>query len=465
MHFTKQLRGLLACGLILSLAGCGGGSLTNVSNPVRPPAQGSVFVIGTDAPLGSVLAFRITFTGLSASDGVNSVSLLTQPQEVEFARLNGLRTLLALNSVNAGTYTSITATLASPVISFLDTSTTPPSVGTLAGTLTQSSVTVQLRQPLVVTDSGLVGLFMDFRIRDSVQVDAGGQMTGTVNPMLVMRAIPPDAPEAMIDELRGGVVSVDAAAGTFVMQGPHGRNLTVSTDAQTKWEPGESLATLTTTSIVEVSGHLQRQTLTLRAEEVEVLSRERFLLGGLITDVRPPTGTATEIDMLVRTELPDLAGVQPGRISTVGFNGNEHFMIHHLQLPLGSRLFNAERLIAGQRVAVGGALDNSANPPALDARRVILHRQGLEGGWIPGSTQILTGNVGGFEFHAAGLQGSVLGRAVRVHTSQRTRFINLAGLADLTGTSPIRLRVVGLVLKELSGPDAVVIASAVEKMN
>jgi len=460
------LKGAFSCGLIALLAACGGGSLTNVTNPAPPAApQGSVFVVGTDAPLGSVLAFRITFTGLNASDGTNSVSLITQPQEVEFARLNGLRTLLDLRSVPAGTYTSITAMLATPVISFLDTTTTPPSVQTLNGTLTQSSVTVQLPQPLVVTDSGLVGLFLDFRIRNSLQVDANGQMTGAVNPTLALRAISPDAPEAMIDELRGGVVSVDVAAGTFVMQGPHGRNLTVVTDSQTQWEPGESLSTLTTTSVVEVSGHLQRQTLSLRAAEVEVLSRDRFLLGGLITDVRPPTGPATEFDLLVRTELPDLASAQPGQISAIPLNGNERFGIHHMLLPIGSRLFNAENLVAGQRVAVGGALDNSTNPPSLDARRVILHRQGLEGGWIPGSTRIISGNVGGFDFHAAGLQGNVLGRAVRVHTSERTRFINLAGLADLTGANPIRLRVVGLVLKEPAGPDAVVVAHTVEKMN
>ena len=74
----KNVQRVFAILAALALAGCGGGS------SVAPPpggsgnvaSQGTVAVIGTDAPLGSVLAFKITFTGLTASDGPNTVSLL-----------------------------------------------------------------------------------------------------------------------------------------------------------------------------------------------------------------------------------------------------------------------------------------------------------------------------------------------------------------------------------------------------
>lgn len=463
MQNAKYLRVFLALLLAAAMASCGGALETPFTKNVLQ--QGSVFVVGTDAPLASVLAFRITFTGLTASDGTNSVPLLTQPQEIEFARLNGLRNLLALNSVPTGTYTSITANLSAPVISFLDTSTAPPSVQTLNGQLTQSSVTVRLRQPLVVTDGGLAGLHLDFRLHPSLEVDAAGELTGRVDPHLAIRAIPPDAPEAIIDELRGGVVSVNLAANSFVMQGPHGRNITVVTDSQTLFEPGEGLDTLTTDTIVEVSGSLQPVSLNLRATQVEVLSRDRFFLGGLITDVRPSPGVADQMDLLVRGELPDLANVQIGHITTLGFDGNEHFMIHHLRLPLQNLLFNRGSLVAGQRVAVGGGLTSGANPPTLDVRRVVLHRQGFEGGWVSGSTNVQNGNVGTFRFRAAGVAGILFGRPVRVFTSDRTRFVNLAGLGDLAGNAPIRLRVVGLVLLDHNTGEQVVIASAVEKLS
>ncbi|HEX9759741.1 MAG TPA: DUF5666 domain-containing protein [Candidatus Acidoferrales bacterium] len=455
----NRYRSTLALLAVVVLAGCGGGS--QVETPlVQGAGAGNVFVIGTDAPLASVVAFRVTFTGLTISDGVNTVSLLSQPQEIEFARLNGLRNLLNLQSAPVGAYSSVTATLATPVIHFLDTSVAPPAVSTLDGTLTQSGVTVTLNQPLVVTDGGLVGLLVDFRLAESLLRDAGGQITGQVNPVLVVRAIPPDAPEAMIDELRGGVVSVDAAAGTFVIQGPMGRSFTVETNAQTVFEDGESLATLTSNSIVQVTGSLQRQTLRLRATEVVVVSNTRFLAGGLITDVRPSNGPADAVDVLVRSEIPDLAAVQVGGISTFAIDGNERFLIHTLRFPVGSLLFNRGSMIAGQRVSIGGSLDGSN----VDVRRVVLHRQGLDGLWIPGSTNIASGNSGVFGFNAAGVLGVLFERPVRVLTSERTRWIGLSGLSALAGADPMRLRVVGLVLKDQANGEQVVIAMAVERL-
>ena len=460
MNSSRFVFNLLALILATALAGCGSNS-PEVINPGPANPQGTVMVIGTDAPLGSVLAFQVNFTGLTASNGTTTANLFSGSQTVEFTRLNGLRTLLDIHTVPAGTYTSVTATLASPVISFLDTTAVPPAVNTLNGTLTQSSVTILLNPPLVVSDGDLVGLLVDFRLHDSLEVDANGQLTGRVIPNLSIGAIPPDAPDAEIDELRGGVTSMNLAANSFVMQGPHGRSITVVTDNQTEFEPGEGLDQLDTNSIVQVSGSLQRATLTLRATEVILLSKERFLLGGLITDVRPPDGRADHVDLLVRTELPDLSNAQPGQITTLDFDGNERFFIRHLRLPLSIFLFNRDNMIPGQRISAGGLLDTSINPPRLDVRRLWLHQQGLEGAWVPGSTD--RGN-GTFLLNIGGLAGQLLDNSVKVLVSPLTRFRGLNGLADLSGTSPIRLRVVGLVVKDRVAGKAVILARVVEKL-
>lgn len=451
---SSRILGVLLIFLVgVVLNSCGGGQTT--APPPGQPSTGTVAVLGTDAPMPNVLAFRVTLTGLTVSDGTNTVPLIPGPQEVEFSRLNGLRTLLSLQSVPVGTYTSFTATLASPVISILDTSVTPPVVQVINGTLTQATVNVTFPQPLVVTANGLVNVVVDLRLADSLMVDASGNLTGQVRPRIFIRAVPPDAPEAEIDELRGGVVSVNVAGNSFVIQGPYGRELTVVVDAQTHWSEGDSLATLDTNSIVGVSGSIQRGTLTLRATEVVVLSRDRFFVGGLITYVQPTPGPADSVDVLVRGEIPDLSGVQVGQISTFGFDGNERFLIHDLQLPFAPFLFNRASLVAGQRVAIGGALSGNS----LDVRRVILHQQGLDGHWVPGTT------VGGsFRMRVAGVTGALFGEPVRVFTSDRTRFVGLSGAGDLNGDNPIPLRVVGLVLQDDVTGKPIVIARIVEKL-
>lgn len=437
----------------LALNNCGGGN--TVEQPLGQTATGTVAVMGTDAPLPNILAFRVTLTGLTLSDGTNTVSVITGPQEIEFSRLNGLRNLLDLRSIPVGTYTSLTASFSSPVISVLDTSVSPPVVSTINLSLALATINVPLAQPLVITDNGLAALLVDLRLGDSIMVDVGGQITGQFRPRLTIRAIPPDAPEAEVDELRGSVVSVDLAGGTFVMQGPMGRQITVVVDTQTQFTDNESLSTLGANTLVEVSGFLQRGTNRLRATEVEVLTRDRFAAGGLITFVNPASGPADSIDVLIRSELPDLSNVQVGGISTLAFDGNERFLIHDLRLPFSPFLFDRASLVAGQRVVVAGAINTDGS---LDTRRVILHQQGLEGGWVPGSNGGPT-----FLLRVAGVTGALFGQPVRVVTSDRTRFVGLSGVGDLTGPNPIPLRVVGLVLKHDTTGNPVVVVRIVER--
>jgi hypothetical protein len=98
-------------------------------------------------------------------------------------------------------------------------------------------------------------------------------------------------------------------------------------------------------------------------------------------------------------------------------------------------------------------------------RRVTLHRQGVAGDWVVGSTNIVNGNNGSFRLNARGLTGLLFGTSARVATSDRTRFINLpGGLADLSGASTMPIRVVGLVLQDPVSGQPIIIAWAVEKL-
>ncbi|HYL10297.1 MAG TPA: DUF4382 domain-containing protein, partial [Candidatus Acidoferrales bacterium] len=347
----------LALALFAALTGCSGNN-----NMMQPPPKGAtIFVTGTDAPLASVVSFQVDITGISVSDGMHPpVSVTTGTQTVDFARLNGLRTLLDLNTIPAGTYTTVNVTLANPMIGFLNVpgGGARPTISTIKppqASLSTSSVTILLNRPLIVNTGDLIGLAFEFDLRQSIQLDAAGQVTGLVIPNLDLHAITPDAPEADIDELRGGVVSVNVPNGTFVMQTANGRQITVQVNGNTELEDGEGLGQLTMNSIVEISGQLQRNTLTLMADEVEILSQDKFVMGGLVTFVDPATGPANDFDLFVRHVLPAVSGIQPGEtIATLNLDGTQMFFIYRLRTPLASFVFNRSLMVPGQGVTAGG---------------------------------------------------------------------------------------------------------------
>ena len=438
------------------------------SGQVNPPPGGrnfgQVYVLTTDAPLSCVLSFKVTVTGLTLTPqgGGAPVSVLNSPTEIEFARLEGIQNLLDLTSVPEGNYDAATITFSSPVIKYLDTSTSPATVKTLDGTLTTSVIPVPLNPVLVVPPSGIVGLRVDFRVADSLVVDASGQLTGQVNPVLSIRAVRPRDEDGHVDEVRGGITSIDVNAGTFVIQTPRGRSITIKTDTSTVFDDDGNLdiTKLAVGMIVEVEGTFNDDG-SIHAEFVKVLAEDRFLAGGLITSLVPSSGPADQINLLVRFELPDIPGISVGDVGTFDVNANTAFHIFRKRLVFSQFFFNRSSMLPGQRVAIGGQL--SQQP--LTGRRVTLLPQALTGNWVVGSTHIIgPPNFGNFQLQCNSLAGCVINGPVTVWTDNFTRFRGLTGLQALSGTAPIRLRVFGLLLRNPQDGSYIMIARWVAKL-
>lgn len=466
----KKWFALLFLSLFVVFAvGCGGGSATTTTSS---PQSGTVFVTGTDAPLPSVVSFQVDITGLTVSDGMNPpVSVLNGAQTVDFARLNGLHTLLDLNTIPAGTYSTVNVTLANPQIAFLNVPSpqtnppTRPTISTLNAqstppvSLSQSSVTITLAQPLVVNANDIIGLSFEFNLRKSIQVDANNQITGVVNPTIHLKAITPGDADAYIDEFLAGVVSVNAAGNSFVVQGPHGRQFTVNVNGQTEWEGNETINDLTTNSVVQISGTLDRTAGAILADSVCIVSQDKFFAGGLITFVDPPVNTASDFDLYVRSVLPSGTGFQSGQISTVNLTGNEKYFIYWWHNRFSNMFFNSALLIPGQHVSIGGSFTNGT----VTVKRVVLRHEGHTGTWVVGSTNV---GAGTFQFNSNGLAGVLFNGPVTVYTTPFTRWRGgLNSLSDLSGTSPINLRVVGLVLKDPISGQPVFVARGVEQLS
>jgi hypothetical protein len=447
---------------VLGLCSCGGGS-SPASNPA-PQTQGSVFTVGTDAPLPSVVSCQLMVTSVTLFNGTNNVPVMNTPQVVDFAQLSGLHQLLDLTPVPTGTYSSATVMISNPVISFIDTTQNPPVINTINGTVSPSMVTVNFATPFVLTDAQLVGLRMEFDLRQSLATDMNGQVTGAIDPVFHMQLLGADDSSVSIDDFYGGFVGSTSST-SFIIQGPKGRQWTVQTGPSTVLDDSsEPISSFTTNTIVEVSGTLDPVSHDIDATEIEVVSNDGFFLAGLFTSIRPPSGPATAADLFVRAELPDINGIEDGQIETLSLNDSEQYRIANINNPITTLLFNNSALTAGQSVGVGGKLVTTNGVPALTVHRVVLRRQGQEGALDPGHTVVQSGNAGSFEITDQSTAGILLPNPLTVLTTNTTNFINLSGLSGLTGTQSIPLRVVGFILINPATSTPVMVARSVEEL-
>lgn len=456
----RKLALLLLTAALFATIGCGSGTLNTAT---QSSTSGPAYVVGTDAPLASVTSFAVQVESIDAiTSSGTSVPLLSGTPTVDFARFNGLQTLLDMNDVPAGTYDSVSITLGSGTIGYLNTSGSAPTIQTEAATFTNSTVNVTLANPLVVTTGGApVGLRVDFDLKDSIDVDSGGNITGTVTPTFNVRAVARTDQGGHIDEFVAGVVSVNTSGQSFVVQGPHGENFTIDVNGQTEWDGNASLTSLSTSSIVMVAGSMDPADQTLDADEVAILSDSGFYAGGQVTYVTPATGAATSFDLYVRGLLPTNTGITLGQIAQVNLTGSEKFGIYWMHNPMTQFLFNSSAMVAGQSVAIGGAASGAANANAVTVDRVTLKNWGLNGTVVAGSQSSSNGT---FQMKVNGFAGQLIPETITVYLGAGSDFrFGMGAFSDLT--DGVNVRVVGLLLKNPTSGQVVLLARHVDGLD
>ncbi len=470
----KQGKMLLRLALVpvaaaaLAIAGCTSGLMGSTGTSTT---TGSTFVVGTDAPptVASVVSFAVTINSvdLNPQGGGTPVPMISGTPSVDFARFNGLQTLLDANDIPVGTYSSVTISLGAGTIGYLNTATPPPAIATMAAAYTNPSVTIQLANPLVVTNGNApVGLRIDFDLAKSIQT-TNGSINGSVDPTFDVATVKNTDHGAYIDEFVAGVVSVNQTGQSFVIQGPHGRNFTVNVNGQTEWDGTASLSTLATdgtNAIVQVSGQLDRADQTLDADEVAILTDTGFYATGQITYVNPPppaTGAATSFDLYVRGLEPTNTGLTLGQIATVNLSGSENYFIYWAHNPLTQFLFNSSSLVAGQDIAMGGPASGAASASDVTVKRIHLRNWGFNGTIVAGSQSSTNGT---FQMQVNGFAGVLIPETVTVYLGPDCDFrYGFAAFNDLAdGTN---IRVVGLLLRNPTNGNVVLIARHVDGLN
>ena len=452
----KQLAVLfLLFALILPILSC-------ASVKYGPPIA-TIFVTGEDAPLSSVVGFTVTINSITLN-GISGTpaTLLSNATTVNFARLIGLRSPLAFNTVQGDSYSSATITLSNPMISTVDSTTNPPTVNTQNGTLTQASVTVTFPAPLVVGNRQLGGVKLEFDIQQSLAVDGNGQITGSVNPVIFAKAIQAGDTDAQITELAGTLSTVDSANKSFSMQAPYGNTAVVRVTNTTQFNGTNTISTLATPGIVAAEGSFSSNG-SFTASSVEVINAApSFLSGRVLATTTNASGQVQMATLWVEDTSTDLA-TDAGKVMAVDVSQVSQYDTCFLDAVTTAAVFSNTSVIAGQRVLIGGTVAGSAFTPT----EISLRRQGVYGMLMPGSVTITNGNAGSFQLQNGGLAGFSAAGLFPVNTGANSTLFGISGgLPTLqASTTAVPLITRGLIFKDPSSGNPAMWASWVAAPN
>lgn len=472
VYMRKQLVpwAALAATAALLMFGCGGGSTFPVHETLRS-GSGSLVVLGSDTSLEDIVSFKVTITGLSLSSQASGTSSITttpvsaissaEPLTVDFASLLDFSTLLALADVPSGTYSGATITLSEPTLTFLDASQSPPAPVTVTPTLETLSISAVIDPPLNVVSGDAAALELDFNLRESVQIDTEGQITGVVNPVFQVQpgAASPEGSLAILDELHGIVRSVSTTSsssftGSFTLEtlGGRGPTLTVNVTSTSRLDGVADLGSLLPGTFVEVVGFVDTSG-SIVAQEVDAErltnpGEAQAAFVGVITSVtRNAPPNANEFTVAVREEHPDVSlSIPLNSVITVRLFPPTVFDIAAGEVNRAGLTFDTSTLGVGQEAVVHGNFlaATPSSPGIVNAGAVFLRLQSVPGNFSTLLASGADGKTGGFEF----LPGSSLfgGQAITVLTFSETEF---AGVADLNAlTAPPTLIVKGLLFFE-----------------
>lgn len=423
---------LLVAASLLSFAGCGGGSDSNSSTQATTPPVavngcagdcGQVWVGLTDAD-GDFLSYTVDVVSLTLKRADGAVAeALPNRTRVDFAQYVDLTEFLTAASVPLGSYVEGTLRL-----DFTHASITVERNGApVAATVVDAAgnplgvvdvrVVLDNRHRLVVAPGVPALLSLDFNLAATNTVDlTTTPVRVTARPTLIASLEPVREKEM---RLRGPLVSVDVAAGTYVVDlrpfhHPHARHgrVTVHTTSTTAFEiNGQSqtgsaglqlLSDVGAGTMTAAFGALNTQTRTFTAERVHagtsvpgqgvdtvigtILSRsgnELIVRGGTIVRALEPNATTTNSSDNHATFFRGDIKVVVGSGTVVIKDG------------FGVQATGAQALSVGQLIHAYGRAAQVGDQYVVDATRgrVRMHHTHIFGTMIGNSTGAITLNL------------------------------------------------------------------------
>jgi hypothetical protein len=324
-------------GVVLGLLALVGLPACGESGSGNAPAAGTVTLAMTDAPADELTALTVTIDSatLIGEDGPVSIPLPDgAPITLNILDLDGINQILATASVPAGRYAKLRLEIRDATVTWPDETVEPVTI------VANGKVDLNFQGHIEVLDGGSVTIQLDFSAEDSLKLTETGNGRLILRPQIFVNtglaAGDPDNP--LIDDLRGVVASVDAAARTFELRTAAGSRVMIVVTGDTTFvsHDGEAaFADLVPGLFVHVEGTLQSDG-RLVATIVHI-ARGRYADVGVIANLDDAAGTF------------DLVHVNRDPISS-------HYTDDTLVRFRGHALTTAD-LANGQFVRVGGSTD------------------------------------------------------------------------------------------------------------
>lgn len=382
---------LLGSLALLTLAiGCSGSQPGSTSTT---PLSAVQMKIG-DAPADSVLAFelKIATVSLQPQSG-NAVSVLGAPAEIELAHLSGTLEPLVLANVAPGTYTGAAIALSSAEVTYIPSGSSTPVTKQVA---LNQTVNVTFN-PVLNVGSGSSVVNIDMNLAQSLTFDSSGNLTG-INPVFAVSTVSvpaggeqgEDEEHGQMEDSVGQITATNAAAGTApasftITPAMNGQPLTFQVNSSTHFEDGlAQFSDLKSNMMVKVDAVTQSDG-SLLATKVELVeASDGMETEGVVTQT---TGNpVTSFQVVVQDESGSgMTSSTLGTTLTVNVgsavfrtplsNSDDSNLLTGLPF---TPTFDATTLAKGQSVEAD-AIGTMASPGTLNAGKVQLRRQALEG--------------------------------------------------------------------------------------
>ncbi len=357
------------------LIGCGSSSSGTGTSPLSTSTAPMV-VTASDAPLSNILSAAVTISSASVTAGSTSAPVISAPVTVELSSLGAVQEPLELTNVAYGTYTSVTLTVSSAVVSYVNSG---GQVVNTTATLTQPTITVALTPPLVVAATGEVQLQLAFNLAQSFSITGSAVTFGPAINTVGTVVSAENSGDRQV-EVTGQATSVSASAIT-IQAGDSGKQFAFTLNSSTQFPAGVTASTIQAGAIVQVQGQTQTDgsllaTMITQESSGSVAGQQDGGAKGIVTSVTSSAGALTGFTMVPRANYGGASSSAASLNVTVSSSTTYNVSEDAQQAGVGASAFTSAEVFPGQSVVVAGTAGTGG---VMAATQVTLAAESIAG--------------------------------------------------------------------------------------